>query len=123
MQGNSFGGPRDNCEKRQLRHYFENCYVKGDVDFIFGSATAVFNKCEIYSNDRKEEVNGYITAASTPEGVKFGYVFIDCKLTSDAEPKSVYLGRPWRDFARTVFINTWMGDHIKDEGWHNWNKE
>jgi pectinesterase len=122
-KGNSFGGPRDNNEKRMVRQYFENCYIRGDVDFIFGSATTVFNRCEIYSNDRNSELNGYITAASTPEGEKFGYVFIDCKLTSDATPESVYLGRPWRDFAKTVFINTYMGEHIKNEGWHNWNRE
>jgi pectinesterase len=121
-KGNSFGGPRDNDEKRMVRQYFEDCYISGDVDFIFGSATAVFNRCEIYSNDRHEENNGYITAASTPEGAKYGYVFIDCKLTSDAAPQTVYLGRPWRDFAKTVFINTYMGAHIKNEGWHNWNR-
>ncbi|WP_094551182.1 pectinesterase family protein [Petroclostridium xylanilyticum] len=121
--GNTFGGPGEGKEKRKLRQYFESCYIKGDVDFIFGSATAVFHKCEIFSNDRDDEVNGYITAASTPECEKYGYVFIDCKLISNAKPNTVYLGRPWRDFAKTVFINTWMGEHIKNEGWHNWNKE
>jgi pectinesterase len=123
MKGNLFGSPRDFEEKRVVRQYFENCYICGDVDFIFGSATAVFNKCEIYSNDRHEDNNGYITAASTPEGERYGYVFIDCKLTSDAAAETVYLGRPWRDYAKTVFINTYMGAHIKSEGWHNWNKE
>lgn len=122
IERNTFGGPREGFERRMGRQYFEDCYIRGDVDFIFGSATAVFNRCEIFSNNRNEEVNGYITAASTPEGEKYGYVFIDCKLTSDAAPNTVYLGRPWRDYAKTVFINCWMGDHIKTEGWHNWNK-
>lgn len=121
--GTDFGGPGEGRAKRKLRQYFESCYISGDIDFIFGSATAVFNNCEIYSNDRKEAVNGYITAASTPEGEKFGYVFLNCRLTSHASPETVYLGRPWRNYAKTVFINTWMGEHIKSEGWHNWNKE
>ena len=121
--GNDFGGPRDNIERRYGRQYYENCYIRGDIDFIFGSATAVFKNCEIFSNNLNEEVNGYITAASTPEGAKYGYVFIDCRLTSDAAPQTVYLGRPWRDHAKTAFINCWMDEHIKAEGWHNWGKK
>ncbi|MGM7722776.1 pectinesterase family protein [Metabacillus sp. Hm71] len=122
IEGNRFGGPRDGLERRAGRSYFSNCYMEGDVDFIFGSATAVFHKCEIFSKDRSSEVNGYITAASTPIEQRFGYVFIDCRLTSNAAPNTVYLGRPWRDYAKTVFINCWMDEHIKEEGWDNWNK-
>lgn len=119
MSGNYFNSPREFAERKVGRHYFEDCYIEGDVDFIFGSATAIFYKCKIHSKNR----TGYITAASTPEGTKYGYVFIDCKLTGDAPANSVYLGRPWRDYAKTVFINTYMGEHIRTEGWHNWNKE
>ena len=100
------------------RQYYKDCYIEGTVDFIFGWSTAVFDNCEIYSKNG----GGYVTAASTEEATEFGFVFIDCKLTSDGEAGSVYLGRPWRDFAQTVFINTEMGAHIKAEGWHNWNK-
>ncbi|MEB2781069.1 pectinesterase family protein [Algoriphagus sp. C2-6-M1] len=100
------------------RQYYKDCYIEGTVDFIFGWSTAVFENCEIFS----KKGGGYVTAASTEEGTKYGFVFIDCKLTSDGEMASVYLGRPWRDFAQTVFINTEMGAHIKPEGWHNWNK-
>lgn len=118
-----FRGPRTIEEGKMVRMYYEDCYISGDVDFIFGAAVAVFNRCEIYSEDiGSDELNGYITAASTPEGQDFGYVFIDCKLTSDAAPRTIYLGRPWRDHAKTVFINCWMGEHIKPEGWHNWDK-
>lgn len=119
---NGFKGPREHAPRRMGRHYYENCFIQGDVDFIFGSAIAVFNRCEIFSNDRNAAVNGYITAASTPEGEEYGYVFIDCKLTGDAAPKTVYLGRPWRNYASVAFINCWMGEHIKTEGWHNWDK-
>jgi len=104
------------------RQFYEKCYIRGDVDFIFGSATAVFKECEIYSNNRNMHPNGYITAASTYKDQPFGYVFLSCRLISDAAENSVYLGRPWREYAKTAFINCWMGPHIKAEGWHNWSK-
>ncbi|AAK81304.1 pectinesterase [Clostridium acetobutylicum] len=122
IEGNNFGGPKDGMKRRDVRQYYENCYIRGDIDFIFGSATAVFNKCEIFSNDKNKEVNGFIAAASTPEGKEFGYVFLDCKFISDARKHTVYLGRPWRDYAKTVFIRCFMGEHIIPEGFHNWNK-
>lgn len=123
IEGTTFGGPGEGKPRRNVRQYYENCFIKGDVDFIFGSATAVFNKCEVYSRNINQKINGYITAASTPEEVAFGYVFFDCRLTGDAPPASVYLGRPWRDYAKTLFINCYMGEHIIPEGWHNWNKQ
>lgn len=132
LKRGDFGGPRDSELRRYLRQYYECCYIEGDVDFIFGSATAVFNKCEIFSKNRfsdqddnlnsQNSVHGWITAASTPEDVEFGYVFVNCKLSSDAPPKTVFLGRPWRNYAKTTFINCIMGEHIKAEGWDNWNK-
>lgn len=100
------------------RQYYEDCYIEGTVDFIFGSSTAVFNRCEI----RSKRSGGYLTAASTPEGTPYGYVFLDCKLTADEGVEGVYLGRPWRPYAKTVFIRCHMGSHIRPEGWHNWNK-
>lgn len=100
------------------RQYYKDCYIEGTVDFIFGWSTAVFENCEIFSKNG----NGYVTAASTEEETEYGFVFIDCKLTGEGEDGSIYLGRPWRDFAQTVFINTEMGAHIKPEGWNNWDK-
>ncbi|GGG16420.1 pectinesterase family protein [Paenibacillus abyssi] len=123
LAANRFGGPRDEEPRRQVRQYYERCYIEGDVDFIFGSAAAVFRNCEIFSRRRlAEESCGYITAASTPEGAPYGYVFLSCRLTGDAPIHSVYLGRPWRNHAKTVFVNCWMDGHIRPEGWHNWNK-
>lgn len=104
-----------------IRQYYTDCFIKGDIDFIFGSATAVFNRCEIFSNRLPDSEPGYITAASTFPNKKYGYVMLDCKLTGDASPGSVYLGRPWRDFANVVWINCWMGAHIHPEAWHNWD--
>ena len=112
-------GQQDDASKtRDVRHYFKNCYVEGTTDFIFGAATAVFEDCEIFA----KESATYLTAASTPAGKEFGFVFINCKITGDAKTGTVYLGRPWRPFAKTVFINTDISNVIKPEGWHNWNK-
>lgn len=99
------------------RQYYRGCWIEGTTDFIFGASTCWFEDCTILSKK-----NSYITAASTPEGAEFGYVFNRCRLIHDENALKVYLGRPWRPFARTVFIDCEMGDHILPEGWHNWNK-
>lgn len=99
------------------RIFVDSSYIEGTTDFIFGSSIAVFDNCVIHSKK-----NSYITAASTPEGNKYGYVFINCKLTAAEGVNNVYLGRPWRPFAKTVFIDCEMGSHINPAGWHNWNK-
>lgn len=98
------------------RQYFKDCYIEGTTDFIFGRATAVFEDCRIHS-----KADSYITAASTPEGVDFGFVFIGCRLTAEEGVGKVYLGRPWRPYARTVFIDTDMGAHILPQGWDDWS--
>jgi pectinesterase len=99
------------------KNYFKDCYIEGTTDFIFGDATALFENCTIHSKS-----DSYITAASTPKDTAFGYVFKNCKLTADENATKVYLGRPWRPFAKTVYINCEMGKHILPEGWHNWSK-
>ena len=103
---------------RDSRQYYKNCYIEGTTDFIFGWSTAVFEDCEIYCKDGGH----YITAASTEADAEYGFVFINCEITGDAPEHSFYLGRPWRDHAQTVFINTEMSSLIKPEGWHNWGK-
>lgn len=97
------------------RQYYENCYVEGTTDFIFGEATCVFQSCTI-----KALSDSYITAASTKPGHDFGYVFFDCKLIADTNVHKEYLGRPWRPYAKTVFIRTEMGAHILPQGWNPW---
>ena len=97
---------------------YEDCYIEGTVDFIFGWSTAVFNRCHINSKGK-----GYVTAPSTDAGKKYGYVFYDCQLTADEGVNGVYLSRPWRPYAQAVFINCDLGKHILQEGWHNWNKK
>lgn len=116
------------------RDYFRDCYIAGRVDFIYGSATAVFDHCEIHSRN-----GGHVTAASTPQDHPFGFVFLNCKLTGDAaawDPATTNpattqkvrvtpiadLGRPWRPYAAVAFINCEMGNHISPKGWNNWGK-
>lgn len=99
------------------RQYYKNCYIEGTVDFIFGWSTAVFEDCTLFC---KQE--GYVTAASTNEIANYGFVFIHCTITGNAPEHSVYLGRPWRPYAKTVFISCIVDQVIKPEGWHNWNK-
>ena len=99
------------------RQYFRDCYIEGTTDFIFGFATAYFDGCTI-----KSKKDSYVTAAATPEGEKYGYVFRNCTLVHADGVSEVYLGRPWRPYSRTVFINCLLGDHILPAGWHNWGK-
>lgn len=103
---------------KNQRQYYRGCWIEGTTDFIFGASTCWFEDCTILSKK-----NSYVTAASTPEGAEFGYVFRNCRLIHNADAQKVYLGRPWRPFAKTVFIDCELGDHILKEGWHNWGKE
>lgn len=100
------------------RQYYKNCYIEGTTDFIFGASTAVFDQCEIFA----KQGGAYITAASTVENSPYGLVFFNCKLTTNSGNSTYYLGRPWRNYAKTIFIKCEMAAHIKAEGWHNWSK-
>lgn len=100
------------------RQYYDECYIEGTVDFIFGWSTAVFNRCHIHSIG-----NGYITAPSTDKGQKYGYVFYNCEITANSDVDKVYLSRPWRPYAQAVFIQCNMDKHILPEGWDNWRNK
>ena len=110
-----FVGWQDTIKTDQHREYFRGCFIEGHVDFIFGAGTAWFENCEIHCRDK-----GSITAASTPEESAYGYVFDRCRITSDAPAGSVILGRPWRPFGATIFLNCEMADCIEPRGWDNW---
>ncbi len=114
------------------RDYFTNCYIAGRVDFIYGSAAAVFDRCEIHSKN-----GGHVTAANTPQNHPYGFVFMNCNLTGDPQPgvdsagnatnvpmkgakARADLGRPWRPYASVTYLNCEIGAHIKPEGWNNW---
>jgi pectinesterase len=97
------------------RQYFVDCYIEGTTDFIFGPSTAVFQACTI-----KGKTNSYITAANTTPGKKFGFVFLDCRIIADSSVTKLYLGRPWRAYAKTAFIRCSLPEAIAPEGWNNW---
>lgn len=109
-----FLGWQDTILLNRGRQYFEDCYITGHVDFIFGAATAWFERCHVHVLK-----DGYITAASTPENQPYGFVFANGKITGEPGVKT-YLGRPWRGFAHTVFLNTEMSEVARPVGWHNW---
>ncbi|HWB82768.1 MAG TPA: pectinesterase family protein [Bryobacteraceae bacterium] len=111
-----FIGWQDTLYAASGRQYYQDCYIEGHVDFIFGNATAVFDHCEIHSRGA-----GYLTAQSrvTPDGPQ-GFVFTRCKLTGENTGKGVFLGRPWRPYSRVVYLDCWMDSHIRPEGWNNW---
>lgn len=100
---------------KNSHQYYKNCYIEGTVDFIFGWSTAVFEACTIFCKE-----HGYIAAPSTEENTEFGFVFLKCKITGSAPESSFYLGRPWRPYGKSVFIQCELGKQIKPEGWHNW---
>ena len=127
IQPGGFKGPKQYAPRKVGRHLYKDCYIAGNIDFIFGGAVAYFENCEIFSKKRGEDISGrpqgYIIAPSTFEGQKYGYVFNKCRFTSDCPDASCYLGRPWRNFAKCVIINSDIGAHIRGEGWDDWNKK
>jgi pectin methylesterase-like acyl-CoA thioesterase len=100
------------------RILFDHCYIEGTTDFIFGPSTAWFEDCDIYC-----KINSYITAASTPQDVAYGYIFNNCRITTAPEVTKMYLGRPWRDYGYTLFMNCELPRQILPEGWHHWQIE
>jgi pectin methylesterase-like acyl-CoA thioesterase len=102
----------------KTRLFFKDCYIEGTTDFIFGPSTAWFEGCDIFC-----KANSYITAASTPQDVPFGYIFNNCRITCDKDVDKVYLGRPWRDYGYTLFMNCELPREIRPEGWHQWRPE
>jgi len=141
-----FKGPGADKPRIPGRHCFRGCLIQGDIDFIFGGGIAWFEDCVLFSKlpePRKEPLEhqsaqpaspgkpaatgetpiyGYITAASTPENQPFGYVFQRCRLESDCPPGTIMLGRPWREWAKTVYLNCELGAHIHPAGWADWGK-
>ena len=107
------------CPPTHSRQYFEDCYIQGDVDFIFGPYRCWFERCTLFMNGR----GGWYTAANTPEVQPYGFVFHKCLLTGDCESGKALLGRPWRKFARTVFLDCEMDEHVAPGGFSDWDEE
>ena len=132
IEKNGFIGPKQFAPRINGYQFYKDCYIEGDVDFIFGSASVYFLHCVLFQKDREKKrgtgpnserpCKGYATAASTPEGQEWGYVFEDCRFESDCPKESCYLGRPWRNFAKVSIVRCYLGPQITREGFHNWNK-
>jgi len=111
-----FIGWQDTVLLNRGRQYIEDSLIAGDVDFIFGGATAWFERCQIFCRR-----DGYVTATSTPSEAPHGFVFANGSITGAPGARS-YLGRPWRDYAQVTFLNTMMTDVVRPAGWHNWDR-
>jgi len=98
------------------RNYLKDCYIEGTTDYIFGRSTVVFENCLIHSL----KTGSYITAASTEPDTEFGYVFFNSRFTAADDIERVFLGRPWRPYAKTVIINSFLDGFINPEGWSVW---
>ena len=129
---------------RPSKQYFKNCYIEGDIDFIFGGATALFENCTLFTHDVVAEyrlqkmidcsdndwdamqstaLRGFSCAPSTAEGLDYGYLFLNCQFTSNCPRETVFLGRPWRPYGRAFFVNCTIGNHIKQELFSDWDNE
>ena len=127
IEKNGFIGPKQHAPRVPQRHTYRRCRIEGDVDFIFGGAAAWFEDCDIVAvdgrGDRREPFAAFCTAASTPENQAYGYVFKACRFLNGGCPAgSVYLGRPWREWAKTVLLDCELGDHIALAGFDDWGK-
>ncbi len=113
-----FVGWQDTVFLNRGRQYFEGCSISGHVDFMFGGATAFFDRCTIEARG-----DGYLTAASTPQEERYGFVFSHCTVRGASPEVRAYLGRPWRSFASVAFLQTEMSEVVRPQGWHNWNRQ
>lgn len=127
IERNGFIGPKQHAPRIPQRHTYRRCRIEGDVDFIFGGAAAWFEDCDIVAvdgrGDRSLPFAAYCTAASTPEGQAYGYVFRHCRFLHEGCPKGgVYIGRPWREWAKTVLLDCVLDEHIAPAGFDDWGK-
>ena len=111
-----FLGYQDTLEPKTGICYFEDCYIEGEVDFIFAGAPSLFNRCELHCHSSRSK----ITAGSADAWRKVAFLFYRCRVTA---PKGVSaaLGRSWRSTANVWFVDCDYGDAINAGGWTKWN--
>lgn len=119
IEPDGFLGPKQFTPRKNHTYHFENCRIEGGVDFVFGGATAYFDRCEFVNVEP-----GYVFAPNTPEDVKTGFVARDCRFIAgeDVPEGSCYIGRPWRNYAKIRLEHCYLGSHMHPEGFHDWNK-
>lgn len=99
------------------KSYFNNCYIEGTVDYVFGCGEAYFDNC-IFHNLLE---GGFVFAPSTYLEDEFGFTVLNSIFTSEVSIPSTYLARPWRDFGKVVLLNCTYQNHILDTGFDKWN--
>lgn len=120
-QWNGFLGPKQYTERIPSKQYYKNCYIRGDIDFIFGGADALFEDCTLHCHNQGEVNKGYIAAPSTGQD-GLGYVFYNCTIESEKAPAaSFYLARPWRKYGKAAFLQCRMSKAIHPDGFDDWN--
>lgn len=122
IEPGGFTGPTIDAPRTPGRQLYENCFITGEIDFIFGSARAYFKNCTLFAVDTGLFPDAFYCAPSTNEGEKYGYVFDHCHLTGDCPAQSAFLARPWRDYAKAVFLNCTMDKTVNSKGIDDWNK-
>lgn len=106
--------------RSSARHLIKDCFIEGDVDFIFGGGAVIFDSCVINSN----RGSSHITAPATDQNWNFGYVFQNCQVTANRGVSNVFFARPWHNYPKVTFMNCYLGSHIAPAGWDNpWNLE
>ncbi len=121
----SFVGPKENAPYKTSHQWYHRCSIIGDVDFIFGSALALFTECEIVSRNRQEVLNGYVTAPSTWEHEPYGFIFVSSRFVpeDDAMKETVFIGRPWRAYGKVMLVDCYVDNHIRVEQADPWGDE
>ena len=121
-QKNGFIGEKQFAPRRDSDIVFERCRIEGNIDYIFGSAKALFKDCVLFTRKREDDGICFVTAPSTPEKNEVGYVFKNCRFESDGKKGSVFLARPWREFACLSIIDSYMDESVNEIGYDDWNK-
>ncbi|CAH2056724.1 unnamed protein product [Thlaspi arvense] len=120
---------QDTLYAHSLRQFYRDCYITGTVDFIFGNAAVVFQNCRIVARKPMSGQNNMITAQGREDPNQNTATSIqNCNViaSSDLGPVKgsvkTFLGRPWKEYSRTVFMQSNLGDHIDPAGWSPWKE-
>ncbi|KAL8040522.1 hypothetical protein ABFX02_10G103800 [Erythranthe guttata] len=111
--GCKFLGAQDTLYDHRGRHYYEDCYIEGSVDFIFGDGRSYFKGCELHAI-----ATGAVAAQNrSTSSENTGFSIVNCRVTGS---DIVYLGRAWAPFSTTLFAYTYMENNVNPEGWFDW---
>ncbi|KAL8170771.1 hypothetical protein V2J09_022575 [Rumex salicifolius] len=115
----SMEGYQDTLYAHSLRQFYRECHVYGTVDFLFGNGAAVFQGCHLYPRDPLplQKITLAAQGRKSPHQ-STGFTVQDSFVYSTRA--SIYLGRPWKQFSRVVYLNTFLGSSVHPRGWLEW---